>query len=696
MCFDLRAIMITKADFAFPQTGRQIAWGGGKARMLNPDGFTSLFNPGEFPPGQSAPQFLKYTPGKLATGGALTSTLNPYLAFEKDSPRRAFGNAVTDTWQHAYLRIPKFPVEFGYAIDACWAKPKGTVIDPINDYPPEANCLEAYAVNVVDFNGSELISSGSAELNVEVFDHQGIDTISTVTAEAPDLFVGTVSLYPVETTGEDSALFSGEIPNSFGVESGEFPVLIRVTDVAEDPNLGEVDAWFLCPVKVGETGWARVWSAQAESTDDIQPAVTLDDSGNVYVTCPDSFPLIKFSPSGNRQWAIDWGNQPAPEGRGVAADGLGNVWLTGYFKGAVDFDPGSDTDIQGEGVSGAFLSKYDSSGEYQMSYTWSTVGGGNDIQIDNSDNVYVTGSFRGTIDFDPGDGEDLRDGGSNGYDAFLLELNNSGEFVRALIWGDQNISVDTGKALALDPSGDIFVAGSFSKTVDFDPGPAEVKRTAFGDKDMYIVKFNSLGELTWVKTWGSIEYWDREGIEDIALDEMSGDVYVGGYFKDPVDFDPSDSVLMRSSAGLEDAFLSKFDPDGSLVWVKTWGGGDSDEAHGVAVGPDGSVLVTGFFKGKVDFDPGWDTSEIESFAMSRDAFLSKFDSSGVFVYVRTWGGWFDDDAGENVALDSAGNIFLTGRFRDWLDFDPGQGMTYLGLDGPGNVFLIRLDSDGNW
>jgi hypothetical protein len=276
-----------------------------------------------------------------------------------------------------------------------------------------------------------------------------------------------------------------------------------------------------------------------------------------------------------------------------------------------------------------------------------------------------------------------------------LELNNSGELVQAISWGDQNSSVDTGKAIALDPSGDIYVAGSFSKTVDFDPGAGTVERTAHGDKDMYLVKFSSLGELAWVRTWGATEYYDKESIEDIALDP-SGDVYVAGWFKDPVDFDPSDAVLMRNSAGLEDAFLSKFDPDGSFLWVKTWGGGDSDEAHGVAVGPDGSVLVTGNFKGKVDFDPGWDTSEIDSFALSRDAFLSKFDSSGAFVFVRTWGGWYDEDNGEKVAVDGAGNSFLTGRFRDWIDFDPGPGMDYRGLDGGGNVFLVRLNPDGNW
>ena len=144
--FDVRGIFIAQADFVFPVSGRMAGTGDSVPRMLNADGFTTLFNPTEYP--QSGPNLpiLKYTPGKLATGGDLSATLNPFIAYRREAPRRMFEAGGVET-RTVRIYAPPGPIHFGYAVDACW-EPVDVVIDPLNDFPPEANCLEAYRISV--------------------------------------------------------------------------------------------------------------------------------------------------------------------------------------------------------------------------------------------------------------------------------------------------------------------------------------------------------------------------------------------------------------------------------------------------------------------------------------------------------------------------------------------------------------------
>ena len=171
------------------------------------------------------------------------------------------------------------------------------------------------------------------------------------------------------------------------------------------------------------------------------------------------------------------------------------------------------------------------------------------------------------------------------------------------------------------------------ETVDFDPGDGVDYHTSSTADDSYLSKFDSNGDFVWAKTWGG-GYSQR--CYGVAV-EGPANVYVTGHFYGLVDFDPGSGIDNHGSHGYYDIFLSRFDSDGNFVWARTWGGDAGDQAECVAVGSQNDIYVVGDFEWEVDFDPGDGIDNIESNGLS-DCYLSKFDSDGNYIFVRTWGG----------------------------------------------------------
>ncbi len=320
--------------------------------------------------------------------------------------------------------------------------------------------------------------------------------------------------------------------------------------------------------------------------------------------------------------------------------------------------------------------------------SWDEVGCG--VAVDDSGNVYVTGEFDATGDFDPGSGVDNHT--SNGSaDVFLSKFDSSGAFGWACSWGGSEH--DGGSDVAVDGSGNVYVTGSFSSdAVDFDPGSGVDNHTSNGSSDVFLIKLDSSCAFEWARTWGGSDY---DSDFDVAVNG-SGNVCVTGVFGQTVDFDPGSGVDNHTANGDRDVFLSRFDSNGSFQWARTWGGSGYDVGAEVAVDGLGVTYVTGGFFETVDFDPG---SGMDNHASSgdRDAFLSKFDSSGAFAWARTWGG-SGYDFGNGVSLDGSGNLYVTGGFAGIVDFDPGSGVDNHTANGGREGFLSRFDSNGafNW
>ncbi len=376
-------------------------------------------------------------------------------------------------------------------------------------------------------------------------------------------------------------------------------------------------------------------------------------------------------------------------GNDVAVDASGNVYTTGLFSGTVDFDPGPGTvNLTAFGSNAdIFVQKLDSTGNLvwakRMGGTFSDYGYG--IAVDASGNVYTTGLFSSTADFDPGAGIfNLTPSGST--DIFVQKLDFAGNFVWAKRMG--GTAADEGLEIAVDGPGNIYCTGIFSGTADFDPGAGVTNLTSVGNRDIYVQKLDSTGNFQWAKSMGSSLQDSGNGI---AVDG-SGNVYTTGSFQGTADFDPGAGVMNVTSAGSFDIFVQKLDASGNFVWAKVMGGTGSDGGIGIAVDGSGNAHATGYFNDTVDFDPGAGTSNLTS-AGGNDAFVQKLDTSGNFVWAAGLGGT-GLEFGTDLAVDGSGNVYATGQFEVTVDFDPGAGTANLTSAGGGRHLCKQTEFFG--
>jgi len=205
-----------------------------------------------------------------------------------------------------------------------------------------------------------------------------------------------------------------------------------------------------------------------------------------------------------------------------------------------------------------------------------------------------------------------------------------------------------------------------------------------------VSKLDSSGNFVWAKSMGGTMSDQGHGI---AVDYL-GNVYTTGNFFDRVDFDPGPGAFNLTSGLGPDIFISKLDSNGNFVWAKAMGAGGWDDASSIVVDGSGNVCTVGIFLGTVDFDPGAGTYNLSS-GGDADIFVSKLDSSGNFVWAKSMDGT-RDDWGDDIAVDSAGNIYTTGGFEGTVDFDPGAGTCDLAAAGFYDIFVSKLDSSGNF
>ena len=315
---------------------------------------------------------------------------------------------------------------------------------------------------------------------------------------------------------------------------------------------------------------------------------------------------------------------------------------------------------------------------------------GNGVAVDASGNVYTTGSFSETVDFDPGPGVfNLTADGSS--DAFVTKLDSAGN----LVWARQFSGV--GLSVAVDAAGNVYTTGLFSGTGDFDPGAGFFNLDASGQSAPFVTKLDSAGRFVWAKTMGG---GDPSWGASVAVD-VSGNVYVTGFFAVTRDFDPGPEVLLLATAGAEDIFVTKLDTNGNLVWVRTMGGPGSDQGNGVAVDGSGNVYVTGEFRGTADFGPSSNGGPlVGTSAGGSDIFVVKLDSAGNSVWAQTAGG-SSFDQGTSVALDASGNVYTSGTFFGTAAFrsrPTGGGgfflVTFLVSAGESDIFVTKWSTTG--
>ncbi len=337
--------------------------------------------------------------------------------------------------------------------------------------------------------------------------------------------------------------------------------------------------------------------------------------------------------------------------------------------------------------------------------TWGGTGANTEswgMTWDGSSNVYVVGGFYKTVDFDPGPTTDNHISKGD-RDAFMSKFDSNGTWLWTKTWGSSND--DRANSVAVYGT-NVYVVGCFLDTVDFnptggDPHTAPRGTNGFPANDAYLCKYDVNGDFKWARTWGG------NGGEDgyhCAVDG-SGNVYVNGDFLS-TNMDLASIGLTESvtNNGFFDAYIFKFDANGTCLWARCWGGVCYDDCTCCAVDPAGNVYGGGMFASPIaDFDPGPATNYLYAHNTSTDyyaflglvdVFLTKFDADGNFQWARSWGATNLNDAAGGIAVDGADNVYVSGYFEDTVNFNQTGVVTNIPSQGMADAFICKHNSNG--
>jgi len=381
----------------------------------------------------------------------------------------------------------------------------------------------------------------------------------------------------------------------------------------------------------------------------------------------------------------------------TAVDNSGNSYSIGLFKGTIDLDPGTGV----QSVTGAtadgdlFIQKLDPSGNLvwaktlpvNVFYSNFSIG----IAVDNSGNVYTTGDFSGTVDFNPGPGVNNLTRQSAAKDAYILKLNSAGNFVwvRRIAAPTPALYGANAAKIHLDNLGNILMIGSFGSTVDFDPGPGVFNLTTAASLSGYIAKYDNNGNFITVK-----EIYNAGALQNVS-DDANGNIILSGFMLSTIDCDPSAATYNLTPVGSSDGFIIKLTPAMDFIWARQISGSGADLVRHHFIESTGDILFTGEFTGTVDFDPGPGIFNMTT-SGSTEMFVCKYNASGNLLWARqTHSATYA--LGLAVLSDDDGFVYTTGGYRGLTSFsmEPADTLNNFTL-GKSCLYLSKHDVNGNF
>ena len=397
-----------------------------------------------------------------------------------------------------------------------------------------------------------------------------------------------------------------------------------------------------------------------------------------------------FSQEAGFDWARSYGSSDVEFVEGFTVDNEGNSYITSAYLFTMDFDPGvgiyEKTPV---GSTDIYINKLNQDGEFMwcISIGNTNTDAPRSIYFDNSGFIYLTGYFSGIVDFDPGVDVFELNGGLNG-DCFILKIDTDGNFVWAKSFGDALL--DIGVSITTDELGNVYTTGTFQGTVDFDPGIGIFDITAFGEEDIFIQKLDADGNFIWAKLIGGV---NEEKVASIKVDAFEN-IYLAGNYFGTCDFDPGIATFFYTSSGFFDHYILKLNSSGVFEWAVTFGGSSGDFLAGIDIDNDGNIYSTGYFSGTIDINPGVAVTEFIS-SGSNDIFIQKLDDNGNFIWAKRIGG-IEQERAASLTLDESDNVYTTGYFVGATDFNPNAGVFNLSSEGSSDIFIQKLDQDGNF
>jgi|GEM_PF-3627393 len=400
----------------------------------------------------------------------------------------------------------------------------------------------------------------------------------------------------------------------------------------------------------------------------------------------------------NLQWATTINNTYNDYIYDIHADAEGSLYICGQFELTVDFDPGpgvASLTAVGNGQD-IFIAKYDTAGNYLWAHSFGTgffYDHATRLASDPFGNVYMTGFFGSTVDFDPDSVNTFTLTASSGRSRFLLKLDKDGNFVHAKKVGNAVGSLpssqDSQTGLECDGAGNVYMCGFYGTTLMLDTGAAGTLSVS-GLSDNYFCKYDSSLVLQWANRIGSngTEYSQGMYVSD------EGKVIALGSFSGTVDFDPDTGTFLMSQTGSTiDGYFAMYDTDGKFIFARHLEPVSACTPRDVTMDSRKNIILTGSAMGMLDADPGPGVATIGN-GFNDQVILCAYDSLGNYRWAFAYGDINAYNAGHTVATDSADNIYIVGNYEAFVDLDPGPDTAV--YPNPFTGFVALYDTGGNY
>ncbi|MFK8038088.1 MAG: T9SS type A sorting domain-containing protein [Crocinitomicaceae bacterium] len=330
-----------------------------------------------------------------------------------------------------------------------------------------------------------------------------------------------------------------------------------------------------------------------------------------------------------------------------------------------------------------------------------------DMTVDKSNYSLSVGWVSDSADINPGSGTYIYTNLASQKTGYVQKLNVNGGFS----WGFfLEKAFPTG--VVTDSLNNIFITGLFEDTVDFDPSIDTFNLISSGNRDVFVIKLDYVGNLIWAKGFGSQYDVIASAIE---IDDSSN-IYLTGNYKYNMNVEINNVSTSLSSNGISDAYVTKIDSNGSVIWLQSFGGNYSDGGQSISLDSLGNIYTIGYYNsslntpiagiGQVDFDPGPDTLYLNAVIDWIDdlgnlhtdniskTYIQKLTNNGELVWANSLYGW--NTIGSKIIANKAGKLWITGTYSAGLFLDPISLNHQVSSNGGTDIFLTHLKSNGDF
>jgi hypothetical protein len=420
--------------------------------------------------------------------------------------------------------------------------------------------------------------------------------------------------------------------------------------------------------------------------DTNQTTLTSTGSSDIFV--------MRYKPNGTLSWAKSAGGSGCDIGVGITTLSDNSTIATGWYSVGATFGPGEPNETVLSNTrffNDIFVPQYEPDGEFSWAKSARgrrnyPVGLGITTLSDNSTVVteYFPGGWPKTPPLPLARTQTIPISFES-YDIFVARFNPDGKLSSAKHTG---VSCTCGYGITTLSDNSTVVTGMFQGETTFCPGePHKTILTSAGSSDIFVSRYNPDGTPSWAKHAGGSGYDRGWGITSLS----DNSTVVIGNFSETATFGPGEpNETILTSAGANDIFVARFNPDGSLAWAKQAGGSGSNKGYGITTLSDNSTVVTGEFRDSATFGPGEPNETILTSSGYEDIFVARFNPDGSLAWAKRAGG-SGHDCGHGITVLSDNSTVVTGYFQGAATFGPDEKKhTVLTSAGFEDIFIARF------